>query len=161
MSVLTRPLLPTLALLALLAACASPQSRIERSPEAFQALDAEQQALVQQGKIAIGFSEQAVRLALGEPHRVTQRTDEKGATTVWRYVEREGGVYSDFYYPGFAAFGAYGRPIGINGVGLFGGGFYGPGVTTLYTANGPHSERDRLRVLFVDGKVSAIEEEVK
>lgn len=158
----TRLLLPSLALTLLLGACASPQSRIERSPDAFQALNAEQQELVKQGKIAIGFSEEAVKLALGQPQRVSQRTDEKGKSTVWRYVDYDssavggsfGGFYGAGYYPGFAGFSATGRPIG------FYNGFYGPGFTTIYTGGG-NVERERLRVVFVDGKVTAIEEEVK
>lgn len=159
-------LLPWFAAALLLGACATPQSRIERSPDSFQALTAEQQALVKDGKIAIGFSEDAVKLALGEPQRVTQRTDEKGRSTIWRYVEYDnsgagaafGGFYGAGYYPGFGGFGgfgAYGRPIGLNG------GFFGPGLTTIYGGRGRGAEIDRMRVVFVDGKVSAIEEEVK
>ena len=157
-----RLLLPSLLVSLLLGACASPQTRIDSSPDTFQALNAEQQALVKQGKIAIGFSEEAVKLALGEPDRVTQRTEEKGKSTIWRYVEHDGIAYSDGYYPGFAAFGSYGRPIGVyGGVGFYGGGPFGPRVTTIYTGGGTDVERERLRVVFVDGKVTAIEEEVK
>lgn len=159
MSKSARLLLPWVAATLLLGACATPQSRIERNPDTFQSLTSEQQELVKQGKIAIGFSEAAVKLALGQPQRVSQRTDEKGKSTVWRYVDYEngvigGGFYGASYYPGFAGFGAYGRPVG------FYNGFYGPGVTTIYTGNGG-AERERLRVVFVDGKVTAIEEELK
>lgn len=162
MSRSARLLLLWLAAALLLGACATPQSRIERDPDAFQSLTAEQQALVKQGRVAIGFSEAAVALALGQPQRVSQRTDEKGKSTVWRYVDYDngtissgfGGFYGAGYYPGFAGFGAYGRPVG------FYNGFYGPGITTIYTGNGG-VERERLRVVFVDGKVTAIEEELK
>lgn len=154
-------LLPSLALSLLVAACASPQSRIDSSPDTFKALTAEQQALVKQGKIAIGFSEDAVKLALGKPQRISQRTDDKGKSTVWRYVDYDngavgtafGGFYGASYYPGFAGYGAFGRPVGVYN------GFYGPGFNTIYTGSGV--ERERLRVVFVDGKVTAIEEEVK
>lgn len=145
----------------LLTACASPQSRIDRNPDTFQSLSAEQQALVKQGKIAIGFSEAAVKLALGEPQRVIQRTDEKGKSTIWRYVDFDNGAvggaldgfYGVNYFPGFAGYGAFGRPVG------FYNGFYGPGVTTIYTGRG--TELERLRVVFVDGKVTAIDESIK
>ena len=154
----SRLLLPSLMASLLLSACATPQTRIESSPTAFQALTVEQQALVKQGKVAIGFSEEAVKLALGEPHRVSQRTDEKGKSTVWRYVESDsgavGGFYSDGYYPGFASYGAFGRPVGYSG------GFYGPRLTTV-NSGGTSAERERLQVVFVDGKVTAIEEQVK
>ena len=135
----------------LLVACATPQSRIDRDPDAFQALDAGQQALVRAGRIAIGFPEAAVRLALGEPDRISRRTDEHGETTVWRYVERDGGGAVSLGY----GYGGWGRPIG-----LYGPGWYGPGVTTVITSGGRADEHDRLRVSFVAGKVSAIEEEV-
>lgn len=156
MSTSSRLFLPVLTSALLLAACASPQSRIERNPDTFQSLNAEQQALVKEGKVAIGFSEAAVKLALGQPQRVSQRTDEKGRSTVWRYIDYDGGsvgsvggFYGPGYYPGFVGYGAFGRPVG----------FYGPGVTTIYTGNSV--ERERLRVVFVNGKVTAIEEEVK
>jgi len=154
-------LLPWVAATLLLGACATPQSRIDRNPDTFQSLTSEQQALVKQGKVAIGFSEAAVKLALGEPQRVIQRTDEKGKSIVWRYVDFDngaaggavGGFYGANYFPGFAGYGAFGRPIG------FYNGFYGPGVTTIYTGSG--AEHERLRVVFVDGKVTAIDESIK
>jgi hypothetical protein len=141
--------LACLAAVLLLQACATPQSRIERDPDSFGALSAEQQALVRAGRIAIGFSEEAVRLALGEPQRISRRTDEKGEATVWRYVERDDS--SAIINFGYGGLGGWGRPIGI----------HGPGVTTIVTAGGPASERDRLRVTFVAGRVSAIEEELE
>jgi outer membrane protein assembly factor BamE (lipoprotein component of BamABCDE complex) len=153
--------LACLAAVLLLQACATPQSRIERNPDSFGALSAEQQALVRAGRIAIGFSEEAVRLALGEPQRISRRTDEKGEATVWRYVQRASDGYTDFGYTGYTAFGPYGYPLGFHGAGFNGYGFYGPRVTTIVTSAGPSSERDRLRVTFVGGQVSAIEEELE
>lgn len=152
-------LLPSLAISVLLAGCATPQSRIERSPDSFQALTAEQQALVKQGRIDIGFSEAAVKLALGEPQRITKRKSDQGESLVWRYVERESSDtdiaftgYNGGFGPGF---------VGYGGAFPYFNNFYGPGVQRIYTAPGPTRERDRLRVVFVAGAVSAIEEEVK
>lgn len=52
-----------------LAACqtASPATRIEANPVMFRALSAEQQLMVQQGRIARGMSKEAVFLAWGKP----------------------------------------------------------------------------------------------
>ncbi len=158
MTTAPRLLLPSLALALLLSACATPQSRIERNPDSFQALTAEQQALVKAGKIAIGFSEAAVKLALGEPQRITKRTTGKGDKLVWRYVDRENSnadVAFTGYYGGGPGFAGYGSAF------PYYNGFYGAGVQRIYTGPGPTIERDRIRVVFTAGKVSAIEEEVK
>ncbi|GAC1631053.1 MAG: hypothetical protein NVS9B10_24070 [Nevskia sp.] len=128
--------------LLLLAACASPQRRIDNNQDAFNKLPPEQQALVRQGKVGIGFDETAVKLALGNPARITERTDASGKSTVWRYVEYEtdGGValYSGFYHYG-----------------------YSPFFFPLVTDYGSRRERDTLRVVFTGGKVASIEQEVK
>jgi outer membrane protein assembly factor BamE (lipoprotein component of BamABCDE complex) len=67
-----------------LAGCTSPAIRIRDDPSAFAGLDAATQERVQQGKIAIGDSEAAVRLALGRPRRIDALPD--GA--VWFYTDR-------------------------------------------------------------------------
>lgn len=141
----------------LLAACASPQTRIDKNPEAFNALPAEQQALIKAGKVGIGFDQTAVKLALGEPDRITQRTDAKGVSVIWRYTRYEdqfgAPLYTGFYHRGFA------YPF----TSFYGPGFYGSGVGLYpyYLNSGARQERDHVRVVFADDKVSAIEEEVK
>jgi hypothetical protein len=65
----------------------TPESRIRRHPEIFARLSPPQQELVRQGQIGIGFDREMVRLALGEPDRVTIRTDPRGTNEIWRYVE--------------------------------------------------------------------------
>lgn len=126
----------------LLAACASPQTRIDDNQSAFSKLPVEQQELIKQGKVGIGFDETAVKLALGEPDRVSERTDSNGNSTIWKYVEYEttGGValYSGFYHYAYAP-------------------FYYP----FYTDYDSRRERERLRVVFTDGKVTAIERQLK
>lgn len=141
----------------LLVACASPQRRIDKNPEAFNALPAEQQALIKVGKIGIGFDETAVKLAMGEPDRITQRTDAKGVSLVWRYTRYEdqlgAPLYTGFYHRGFA------YPFNsFNGPGFYGA---GAGLYPYYLSNTTRQERDHVRVVFSDSKVSAIEEEVK
>lgn len=149
---LVRRLAPVVVAL-LLGACASPQSRIERSPDAFQALSPEQQALVRSGKIGLGLPEAAVRLALGDPDRVTQRTDGNGVATIWRYVERDPDQFVDGWYPGVGVYAAVGHPFGFYGGGPYG--FAASRITTIQSS----VERDHLRVTFVGGKVVAIEED--
>lgn len=82
--------------------CASPESRIKRAPEAFARLSLEHQELVKEGKVALGFDADAVRLAVGEPDRIWRRTDESGVTTLWSYTNwadgRGGLLYRGWYH---------------------------------------------------------------
>jgi hypothetical protein len=130
------PLALVLALLALLAGCANPGARIKDNPAAFSGLPPEQQALVQKGEIGLGMPEAAVELALGRPDRVTEHTDASGLTRIWHYTDVE---YAD--NPGF-----YRRQY-----------LYDPFLYPGYFA--PAIETDRVRVVFKDGKVTAIERE--
>lgn len=84
------------------AGCASPDARIKRSPEMFARLSPEHQALVKEGKVAIGFGVDAVRLAVGEPDRIWTRTDASGTSEVWSYTNWETGsgrpLYRGWYH---------------------------------------------------------------
>ncbi len=55
--------------------------------------------MVKAGQVGLGFSAEAVKMALGEPNRVTVRTDERGQVQIWHYIET---VYYDgaFIYGG-------------------------------------------------------------
>jgi hypothetical protein len=135
------------ALMTLLAACATPDARIQNNPQTFSSLPPDQQALIKQGKVGLGFSEAAVKLALGDPDRVTQRTDENGISTVWRYVEYETDagtlLYTGYYH-------RYYTP------------YYGPSFGFPYYQDYPNRvERDVQRVVFRNGVVAAIEQELK
>ncbi len=80
-------LLPTLAILTLFAiGCATPESRIKRNPELFQSLPPDVQEHVRKGEIDIGYSQDAVQLALGRPNREYTRRTKDGETVVWAYT---------------------------------------------------------------------------
>lgn len=133
-------LLPFTLATALLTACAStPESRIEKSPDAFAQLTPEQQAKVRAGQVGIGFDAAATRLALGEPDRVLQKTTAGGESEVWIYQD----VYS---YPGagpcYGAYFRYGLPSYC---------FFGPPMV--------QEVKERMRVSFEAGKVVGIEKE--
>ena len=142
------------ALSLLLAACTSPQSRIDDNPTAFSSLPAEQQALIKQGKVGVGFSEAAVKLALGEPQRISKRTDGDGVRVIWRYTRYE----DDLGAPVFTGF--YNRGFGAPFNGYYGN-FAGAGFFPYNLNTSTRRERDRISLVFKDGKVTAIEEEVK
>ena len=57
----------TVSLTFLLAGCTTTETRIQERPEAFRALSPNDQALVQQGKIREGMSQDAVYIAWGPP----------------------------------------------------------------------------------------------
>lgn len=69
-----------------LGGCASPETRIRRDPATFNRLTPEQQAKVKEGRVALGLDGAAVRLALGRPDRVVERTDASGTTEIWHYL---------------------------------------------------------------------------
>jgi hypothetical protein len=139
--------LASLALCAvLLAACDSPDSRIKNSPQEFARLTPDQQALVKNGQIAIGFDMGAVKLALGDPARIVVRTDSTGQHQVWHYV-----TYAD--YNGVIIYGGYWhRYRGWGGPYFYGGVPYYNGYPAVI--------HDRIRVEFDDsGRVKSIEQE--
>ncbi len=136
-----------------LAGCATtPEGRIKDNPEVFAQLTPQEQAMVKAGQVGLGFSADAVKLALGAPDRVTLRTDEKGQLQVWHYVEQ---VYYDgaFVYGG-PYWDGWGGGWGRRGWGWGGGGYWGP-----YPV-GPVSTYDHFRVEFRNSKVVAFSQEM-
>ncbi len=129
--------------LVLLAGCATPETRIAKNPEAFARLTPEQQQLIKEGKVGIGFDQTMVRLAIGDPDRVRIRTDHNGQSEIWSYVTYEGDdgllLYRGYYHRYF-----YG---------------YGP-VYPYYLAYPGRRVHEHFRVVFRDGKVVAVEQEV-
>ncbi|MDF3056990.1 MAG: hypothetical protein K0R17_1205 [Rariglobus sp.] len=121
------------------AGCASPDARIKRSPEIFARLTPEQQALVKEGKVAIGFDADAVRLAVGAPDRTWTRTDAAGVSEVWSYTTWT----NDRGYP------------------LYRGWYHvGSGLYPYYLNEPARKEQEYFKVVFgPDGKVTAIEQD--
>ncbi|MGC4074319.1 MAG: hypothetical protein QM760_17765 [Nibricoccus sp.] len=140
-----RPLVAGLLATLFLAGCESPKTRIQKSPELFSTLSASDQQLIKEGRAALGFTPEMVKLALGDPDRVTTRTDASGVSEVWRYTtyETDGGVY---LYRGY-----YHRYYN----GWYGDPFYYP----YYMSYPSRRERDYLKVTFTGGRVSSVEEE--
>ncbi|MEI6861007.1 MAG: hypothetical protein WCL04_02015, partial [Verrucomicrobiota bacterium] len=71
------------------AGCASPASRIASHQAAFDSWPAEVRNRVRAGEIAVGFTPEQVRVALGRPDRVLMRTSVTGEAEVWVYRELE------------------------------------------------------------------------
>jgi hypothetical protein len=81
----------------LVGGCVStPAKRIKQEPQVFASFPPEVQALVQNGKIEIGFTRDMVRLAVGRPQQIHTRTTDTGDLEVWSYVNSR---YVGYYQP--------------------------------------------------------------
>jgi hypothetical protein len=131
-----------LSALAFFSGCATPAARIERNPEVFAKLSPTEQQTIREGKVAIGFTPEMVKLALGEPDRVFTRTDAQGSTESWSYTtyESDAGV---MLYRGF-----YHRYYG-----------WGDPFFPYYMDYPSRRDREYLKVVFAGGKVSSIEQQ--
>lgn len=131
--------------LAVLAGCSTPATRIKDNPEAFSRLTRQQQELIKEGKVAIGFDQSMVKLAIGDPDRTRERTDVNGTSEIWSYVTYEGddgvplyrGYYHRYYYGMRDPFYPY------------------------YLSYPTRTEHEHFRVVFRDGKVVVIENETR
>jgi hypothetical protein len=103
-----------------LTGCSTTESRISEHPEIFNSLSPRDQALVQQGQIRTGMSQNAVWLAWGAPDQKTVGAMRGRTTETWVYVTYVIGPYG-YGYPG------YGYPYGPYGYGPYGYGGFGFG----------------------------------
>ncbi len=62
------------------------ESRKKERPGVYAALSSEQKALVDQGRIQVGMSADAVYLAWGPPAEILEEENQEGHTTIWVYV---------------------------------------------------------------------------
>ena len=133
-----------------LAACSTPETRIHANSAAFARLTPDQQALVKTGQIALGFDMTAVRLALGDPYRITIHTDASGQTQTWHYITPD-----TTEQPVIVFQGAY--PVRV----WRGSTWWGPPWGDPYFGPYPPGIRDAMRVLFDRaGKVVSIQEDL-
>jgi hypothetical protein len=103
--------LPALSAVLMLASCvpSTPQSRIQRNPQKFEALGANHRSLVQQGQITRGMTTDAVYLAWGAPSGIFQGSKNGKATERWDYAGSRP-VYATGFYGGYGyGYGPYGR----------------------------------------------------
>jgi len=144
-----RFLVPILAVATLLfaAGCQSVDDRIKENPGAFASLDKPTQDKIKQGIIDLGYTQDMVYLALGKPDEKRESLDHAGHSATWSYNAyyqrydgtQFAGYYRQVYYdPYLKAYRAYYRPAYVD----------------TY-----HDEKEELiRVVFKDGKVTAIEQ---
>lgn len=124
--------------LAMLGACtATPASRISKNRPLFDQYPPAVQEKIRAGKIEVGFTQDMVRFALGEPgHRMTRRTD-FGETEIWIYVDN--------------------KPTVSFGIGIGTGGRHSGGGVGIATSTGARYPDERVRVEIRAGRVEAVE----
>ncbi len=127
-----------------LAGCNTPEARIKREPALFASLTPADQQMIREGKVAIGFTPEMVKLAVGEPDRMYTRTDTNGTSESWSYTtyESNGGV---FLYRGF-----YHRDY------CYGNSFY---PYFMSYDGGSRRERETYKIVFTAGRVSMVEQQ--
>lgn len=139
-------LLIALSVALLLGACAStPARRIQEHPDIYSKATPQQQALISQGRIAMGFSPAFVRLALGAPDQVTQQTNANGTEVVWHYIDYQNS--SSIAFSAFPVFPYYGYP-------------YYAGFAPVIVQTTPVAH-EWMRVVFKNHKVTAINQDLK
>ena len=124
--------------------CTTPETRIRQNPELFASLPSEQQEMIRRGQVAVGFSAEMVRLALGEPDRFSTRTDQDGASEVWHYITYNGPTGSPLYRGWYHRYYMWGDPL-----------------FPYYMSFPDRRERDRFSVVFRNGRVQSLENEVQ
>jgi hypothetical protein len=130
-----RPLLGAF-LLVLAASCATPESRVQKNQAVFNTWPADVQQKVRAGKIELGFTPAMVRVALGEPARVTTRTTGEGVAEGWIYADKS---------PTFS--------VGLGFGSARGSSAFAGGVAVGDTFR----DNEAFRVIFRDGRVVATE----
>ena len=139
-----------------LTSCATTESRISQHPEMYQRLSPSDQALVQQGKIRNGMSQDAVYLAWGGPdQRATGSVHGRPAET-WIYTGTSHYPYPYGWGPGYYG-GVYG--FGFVGHHRHGGGFhrfgYDPFYDPFFYTYRPSVSYPERTVSFQNGRVVA------
>ncbi|WFB36293.1 hypothetical protein P3T73_00760 [Kiritimatiellota bacterium B12222] len=76
-----------LSLLMLLGGCATTEKRIKNNAEIFATYSPEEQALIRESKVGLGFSQKMVEIALGPPSYIYLQQSEESDQLIWSYTE--------------------------------------------------------------------------
>ena len=134
-------------LLLALAGCNTIDHRISEKQDVFNRLDPQTQDKIRQGVVEVGYTQDMVYIALGPPDARHEKVTTKGNETTW--------IYKTYYeqYEGMAHVG-YRRIVFFDPADHVYHVYYEPVSEPVYSEH----EEDNIRVTFVDGKVTAIEQ---
>ncbi len=127
--------------------CQSIDSRIKEKPEVFASVDKATQDKIKQGIIDLGFTEDLVYVALGAPDQKRETINATGKSVTWiynTYYDRYDGTgfagyhRSVYYDPYLRAYRMYYRPV--------------------FADSYIQEKEERIRIVFQNGKVTAIEQ---
>jgi endo-alpha-1,4-polygalactosaminidase (GH114 family) len=128
------------------AGCQTVESRIKENPETFAQLDKATQDKIKHGIIDLGFSEDLVYLAIGKPAQKRKSVSATGQTETWIYYaasELRANIIHNGYYRKY-----YDQKLGV----------YCDEYVPATFEDGIPEKRERIQVVFQDGKVSLIEQ---
>jgi hypothetical protein len=133
--------------LGFLAGCQTVDDRIKQKPEVFAGLDTATQDKIKQGIVDLGFSEDAVYLALGAPDQKRESATAAGKTVTW--------IYNTYYtrYDGTQMIG-YERRVYFDPFLKTYRVYYHPAYVETYR----DEKEERIRVVFKNGKAAVIEQ---
>ena len=69
--------------------CSTTNNRIVENQSQFNSYTAAEKRLIRSGEIAVGFDEDQVRMALGDPSHIKSDTRSSGTRYIWEYNELE------------------------------------------------------------------------
>lgn len=135
-----------LCLLAALAACQTPQSRIKKNQAAFDAYPPEVQTAIREGRADVGFTMEQAKMALGKPDRVYSQKTADTTREVWAY--------------GIGGGPRVGLGFGMSSMSYGNGGGSAYGSSVGVSSDLPDSHA-RVRYVFENGKVVSVERREK
>ena len=131
------------AMMAMLSACSTPESRINQNPTLFATFPPDAQAKIRKGQIDIGYTRDMVQMALDKPSRTYTRLTDSGMTEVWAYTETYTTTSRQLISGTFRVRDRQG--------------FYRDVEDQVWADVPQEHEVEKLRVEFVNGVVKAIE----
>jgi hypothetical protein len=134
--------------IALTMGCASTDSRINKHSDLFATFSPDIQEAIRAGRVQIGYTTDMVFMALGKPHREYVRNTAAGQTQVWSYTDyytlsRRQMVDGQFRVRDPRS----GRMSTVS--------------DSVWADVMTYHEYDRVRIEFENGKVVAVEEQVR
>lgn len=125
--------------IAALSCASTPEKRIEENQTLFDSYSAEVQANLRLGKVDVGYDEDQVQMALGEPDETSTELAEDGETLIWGYTRSRPRVSIGLGGGSFGGGGGLGGGIGL-----------GSGGRREYTAIVEFREGKVIRVRYFD-----------